>query len=81
VVDLVATIAKTAWGWAEVGLRHLGHRTRAMGCNSVDGTYIKHGPNINLRRMSHFLRVLEATPTLPFQRFETPSHPNHRRTA
>lgn len=76
--------ARSAGKWVHMGrvnsLKRL-QRARAMGCHSVDGTYIKHGPNINLRRLSHFLRVLDATPTLPFYRFESPSHPNHRRTA
>jgi hypothetical protein len=71
----VCKAARNAGKWVHMGrvnsYKRL-ERARAMGCLSVDGTYIKHGPNINLRRMGRFLRVLEATPTLPiFDRFES----------
>ena len=56
-------------------------RARAMGVQSVDGTFIKFGPNINAPKMSHYLQVLAATPTLPFDRWETPSHPMHKEFA
>lgn len=73
--------SRSAGKWVHMGrvnsLRRL-ERARAMGCHSVDGTYIKHGPDINMPKMRHFLRVLDATPTLPFHKFEGASHPTHR---
>lgn len=47
-------------------------RARQMGCTSVDGTYIKFGPDINVPKLVHGLKRTEATQPLPiFERFES----------
>lgn len=78
----VCRAARNAGKWVHMGrvnsYRRL-ERARSMGCQSVDGTFIKHAPNHNLGRLDRFVRKLSATPPLPLDRWETPSHPNHRR--
>jgi hypothetical protein len=80
----LAAQARNAGKWVHMGrvntLRRL-QRARQMGCHSVDGTYIKFGPDVNTVRLDKFMRILVNTPPLPFDRWETPSHPNHRRFA
>jgi hypothetical protein len=46
-------------------------RARAMGCTSADGNFLSKGPNINTTRLTHFLRLLDATQPLPLDRFES----------
>jgi len=53
-------------------------RAREMGCNSVDGTYVKHGPNVNVPKLARYVRVVNSTPSLPFTRMETPSNPLYK---
>ena len=50
-------------------------RARQMGCTSMDGTYVKYGPEINAPKLAHALRRTAATQPLPiFERFEAEPH-------
>jgi hypothetical protein len=47
-------------------------RARQMGCTSMDGTYIKYGPDINVPKLIRGLNRTWATQPLPiFERFES----------
>lgn len=76
--------ARNAGKWVHMGrvnsLRRL-RRARAMGCLSVDGTYLAYGPNSNVVRLRRFLRALTCTPPLPLTRRETPGLALHRELA
>lgn len=50
-----------------------------IGCHSVDGNMLGFGPLANIGRLSRMVRRRNNAPPLPFERFETPSHPLHRR--
>jgi hypothetical protein len=80
--------------WVHMGrvnsLRRL-QRARQVGCHSVDGTFIKYRKrrlasdrldsarhDRGEKEIERFLRVLDNTPPLPFDRFESPSHPAHK---
>ncbi len=46
-------------------------RARQMGCTSMDGTYVKYGPEINAPKLIHAIARTHATQPLPiFERFE-----------
>jgi hypothetical protein len=85
--------ARNSGKWVHMGrvnTRRRLRRARDMGCLSADGTGIKYrkrrragedGDERHDRGESELIRFLaevNATPALPFQRFETPSHPSHR---
>jgi len=53
---------------------------RAAGCHSVDGTYIKFKPDVNVLLLNSMLANLSATTPFPQMAVsETPSHPVHRK--
>ena len=82
--EQVCRAARNAGKWVHMGrvnsLRRM-ERARSMGVQSCDGTFIKHGPEINLKRMARFLQLLAATPALPMDRWESVSHPTHKEFA
>lgn len=54
-------------------------RARAMGCNSVDGTYLGFGPDTNLPKLVRWIVTLDMQQMFPlFHAFEVPAHPTHR---
>lgn len=64
--------AITEWGrsrgcWVHMGRVNSERRfttARAMGCHSVDGTYLTYGPDVNLERLLSWLRRADAQPQL-----------------
>ncbi len=72
----LAKEARNAGKWVHMGrvntVRRM-RRARLMGCLSVDGTKIAYGSDINGPELIRFLRVLDNTPPLPFERWEAPS--------
>ena len=80
----LARRARNAGKWVHMGrvntLARL-RRARLMGCHSVDGTKIAFGSDANLPELLRFLEIMDNTPPLPFDRWESPSHPMHRELA
>jgi hypothetical protein len=89
----LAHAARNAGKWVHMGrvnTRRRLRRARDMGCLSADGTGIKYrkrrraGEDEGQRHsrgegeLIRDLGIVDATPSLPFHRWETPSHPNHR---
>jgi hypothetical protein len=68
---LVATRGLEHGKWVHMGrvnsLRRLRIAAR-MGCDSVDGTFLKHGPDVNLPQLLSWLDVLATRPYLPLAR-------------
>lgn len=59
--------AKKRGKWVHMGRVNSLRRLRAaefMGCDSADGTYLKHGPDVNLPRVAAWLRVLREQPQM-----------------
>lgn len=79
--ELVAKQARNLGRWVHMGRANSGkrlERARSMGCNSVDGTYLRF-PDTNMPKLIGWLDWLDATPMIPgIHQFESPSHPNHR---
>lgn len=80
--ERVCIAARNLGKWVHMGrcnsLERM-ERARSMGCNSVDGTYVAFGPNINGPRVCKWLVVLDANEPFPmFNTFESPSLPVHK---
>lgn len=79
--ERVAKLARNAGKWVHMGRgnsRKRLERARSMGCQSIDGTYLRF-PDTNLPKLVGWLDWLDNTPMLPgIHEFESPSHPHHR---
>lgn len=65
---LIAQEAKSKGKWVHMGRVNSNQRIRyaeAIGCDSVDGTYITFGPDINLPKLVSWLDGLIETPPTP----------------
>jgi hypothetical protein len=64
----LARHARSLGKWVHMGRVNSLRRLRiaeTMGCHSADGTFLKYGPNVNLPRLSGWLRELAENPLLP----------------
>jgi hypothetical protein len=64
----IAVRARGHGRWVHMGRVNSAKRLRraaVMGCDSVDGTFLKHGPDQNLPRLQGWLDQLAAVPPLP----------------
>lgn len=64
----IAVAARQRGRWVHMGrvnsLKRI-RRAAVMGCDSADGTFLKHGPDVNLVRLLRWLDHLADVPTLP----------------
>jgi hypothetical protein len=63
----VATEAQARGKWVHIGRVNSWRRLQLVAdwpVDSVDGTYLKYGPEVNGRRLAGWLRRLETAPTL-----------------
>jgi hypothetical protein len=77
----LASAARSAGKWVHRGSvndEYRYARAELMGCQSVDGTMVAFGPDINTPRLIRMVRRRNNAPPLPFTRYEAPTHPNHR---
>lgn len=66
----LARHARSLGKWVHMGRVNSLKRLRiaaSMGCNSVDGTYLKYGPAINGERLGEWLTELAENPSLPWR--------------
>lgn len=80
--ELLARQARAKGKWVHMGrvnsLKRM-ERARAMGCNSVDGTFLGFGPDANIVHLTRWILALDMNRMLPgFDTFEMPEHPTHR---
>lgn len=63
----IVTEARERGKWVHMGRVNSLRRLRAaysMGCNSVDGTFLKYGPDVNLQRLLGWFREMGVQPVL-----------------
>jgi hypothetical protein len=73
--------ARNAGKWVHMGRvndEYRYARAELMGCQSVDGTMLAFGPDANIGRLTRMVRRRHNRPPLPFERWESPSHPTHK---
>jgi len=79
--ELVCNRARNAGKWVHMGrvnsLMRL-KRAERMGCNSVDGTYLKYGPSVLLPNLLKYVEVINDKQTLFEDQWETHGHSIHR---